>query len=167
MGKDVGPRAGATRDGRIAPDLREIGDDLVFQIHITRRALTQWLRRQRSDKAPRAPSGFYATLILVGANPGISQSEIADALFLDMPNLVVILNRLEAEALVTREPDPGDRRRLLLNLTALGQQRCDAAIAISRNVTNSLAAGLDPGEAEQLRVLLGKLQQSLRGSRAR
>ena len=144
-------------------DLGVLTEDLGFQINITRRAVSHWLRKHRPKNVPREPSGFYATLMLIGANPGITQREIADSLFFDAPNLASILGKLEKGGLVQRVRDPVDRRRAHLTLTAAGIERCEAARETSRSVTSSIAQGMSEDEIRELQTLLVRLQQSLRG----
>ncbi|MGC1269095.1 MAG: MarR family winged helix-turn-helix transcriptional regulator [Croceibacterium sp.] len=143
-------------------DLSILTEDLGFQVHITRRAIWHRYRSERQPDVPREPSGFYATLILIGANPGISQSEIADALFLDMPNLAIILGKLADYELVVRERDPADRRRLRLRLTPAGEDKFQKAVEMSRTTTRRITSDLTDDEIRQLTALLGKLQRSVK-----
>lgn len=143
-------------------DLSLLAEDLGFQVHITRRAIWHRYRAGRLPDVPREPSGFYATLILIGANPGISQSEIADALFLDLPNLATILGKMADYELVVRERDPTDRRKMRLRLTPEGEVSFQRALEMSRTTTRRIASDLTDDEVRQLSSLLGKLQRSMR-----
>tara|TARA_A100001037_G_C15043145_1_gene586472 strand:+ start:339 stop:800 length:462 start_codon:yes stop_codon:yes gene_type:complete len=62
----------------------------------------------------------YGTLVLINANPGISQSAIASALRFDRSTLVQIIDRLEDRSLVIREVSATDRRSHALKLTDMG-----------------------------------------------
>jgi DNA-binding MarR family transcriptional regulator len=68
------------------------------------------------------------------------------------------IDRLAAEGLVRREPDPRDKRGVLVTLTARGQDRVDAALAGLLRRERALLAGLDAGErrhlADLMRILL-------------
>ena len=59
----------------------------------------------------------FGTLLLIEANPDISQSAIAEALRLDRSTLVQIIDRLENRGLVVRHISPTDRRSHALQLT--------------------------------------------------
>ena len=63
----------------------------------------------------------FGTLILIEANPGISQSAIASTLRFDRSTLVQIIDRLEDRAFVVRKLAANDRRSHALHLTPLGQ----------------------------------------------
>jgi DNA-binding MarR family transcriptional regulator len=143
-------------------DMGILADDVGFQVHITRRAIWNALRRTRQDAAPRKPSGYFATLILIGANPGISQTQIAEALVIDLPNVALILRRMTEAGLVEREQDPIDRRRLRLRLTAEGEAQLQSALEFNDSQRRLFAEALTAEESRQLVTLLRKLQKSLR-----
>jgi DNA-binding MarR family transcriptional regulator len=67
------------------------------------------------------------------------------------------LDRLEQAALVRRLPDPGDRRGVLVELTADGRELVDSAIDAHRGLSKRLLGGLEEREREQLDRLLRKL----------
>ncbi len=68
------------------------------------------------------------------------------------------IDRLAASGLVRREPDPRDKRGVLVTLTDQGQERVDAALAGLLRRERALLAGLDAGErrhlADLMRILL-------------
>jgi DNA-binding MarR family transcriptional regulator len=71
------------------------------------------------------------------------------------------LDRLEAAGYVTREPDPGDRRGVLIALTPEGRRLIDTAAA--RHLANErrILSGLTAAEQHQLADLLRKLSLTL------
>lgn len=56
---------------------------------------------------------------------GMSIGDLADRLFLRHHSAVELVDRLEATGLLTRASDPGDRRRVLLQLTPDGSSRLE------------------------------------------
>jgi DNA-binding MarR family transcriptional regulator len=68
------------------------------------------------------------------------------------------VDRLAAEGLVRREPDPSDKRGVLVTLTGQGRERVDAALADLLRRERVLLAGLDSGQrrhlADLMRILL-------------
>lgn len=147
-------------------DMGILSDDVGFQVHITRRAIWSALRRGRREDAPREPSGYFASLILIGANPGISQTQIAEALVIDLPNVAQILTRMTAAGLVERQHDPADRRRLLLTLTAAGEAQVRRALAVNAAQRHLFDEALTGQESRELIGLLHKLQRALRSEPA-
>ena len=75
------------------------------------------------------------------------------------------IDRLAAAGLVRREPDPRDKRGVLVTLTDQGQARVDAALAGLLRRERVLLAGLDAGErqhlADLMRILLAPFDAAL------
>ena len=67
------------------------------------------------------------------------------------------IDRLAAAGLVRRQPDPQDRRGVLVTLTDEGRARVDAALADLLGREEALLAGLDQGERQLLAGLLRTL----------
>jgi DNA-binding MarR family transcriptional regulator len=107
------------------------------------RALAQFRRALRSfvhfsEEAARAagltPSQHQLLLAIRGADPHRAPAigEIADSLKLRHHSAVELVNRAERGGLVTRVPDPTDRRRQLLALTELGAATLEALSTLHR-----------------------------------
>ena len=63
----------------------------------------------------------FAALVLVEANPGISQIAISSALGMDRATVMAIIRRLEQRGCIDRKRASDDRRRQELVLTPAGQ----------------------------------------------
>jgi DNA-binding MarR family transcriptional regulator len=64
------------------------------------------------------------------------------------------IDRLAAEGLVRREPDPRDKRGVLVTLTGQGRERVDAVLADLLRRERALLAGLDSGQRQHLADLM-------------
>jgi DNA-binding MarR family transcriptional regulator len=64
--------------------------------------------------------GLFAVLVLIEANPGLKQTELARAVHLDRSTVVSVVDSLERRGLVTRRAVAHDRRSNALELTAAG-----------------------------------------------
>lgn len=64
--------------------------------------------------------GLFGVLVIIEANPGLKQSELARAAHLDRSTVVSIIDNLERRNLVERRPAQNDRRSNALFLTAPG-----------------------------------------------
>ena len=77
------------------------------------------------------------------------------------------IDRLAAAGLVRREPDPRDKRGVLVTLTDQGVARADAALADLLRRERALLAGLDGDErqhlADLMRILLAPFDADLSG----
>jgi DNA-binding MarR family transcriptional regulator len=73
------------------------------------------------------------------------------------------LDRLERAGLVTRMPDPQDRRGILVGLTEQGRDVVEQAVAAGWVTQHQLMAALTPAECETIAALLRKLLLALEG----
>jgi len=64
------------------------------------------------------------------------------------------IDRLASARLVSRQPDPQDRRGVLVTLTARGRERVDAALADLLASERQLLTGLDGDQQRELAALL-------------
>lgn len=64
--------------------------------------------------------GLFGVLVIIDANPGLKQSELARAAHLDRSTVVSIIDNLERRGLVERRPAQNDRRSNALFLTGPG-----------------------------------------------
>jgi len=71
------------------------------------------------------------------------------------------LDKLERNGLVTRTPDPGDRRGVLLSLTENGDSRLNDYVARGAVSEQELLAALGKKEKETLLALLRKLHAAI------
>ena len=60
----------------------------------------------------------FSVLVVIGANTGLSQAELATTLGIERARLVRLLHRLEKRGLTQRLPSSADGRRHALRLTA-------------------------------------------------
>jgi MarR family transcriptional regulator, lower aerobic nicotinate degradation pathway regulator len=87
----------------------------------------------------------------------LTQQALGEAVHTDAAQLVGLLNELEAAELVSRRRDPNDRRRHIVELSALGAARLvDAENSVSQT-EERLLAGLDAADRANLYRLLGHI----------
>jgi DNA-binding MarR family transcriptional regulator len=122
-----------------------MADDLGKLLQEAGESWQSGLRRELSDQIPSAALGAgAAVLACLDPAAAISQTALTARLSLSKQAVQQLLDQLEAQGLVRREPDPRDRRAKQIILTAPG------AAAAARRA--SAAAGLD----ERLRETLGR-----------
>jgi len=108
--------------------------------------------------------GWYdvlATLRRAGPPYRLRPTDFAATLMLTTSGTTKRLDRLEAAGYVTREPDPGDRRGVLITLTPQGRTLVDHAAVPHLANERRILAGLSPAEQRQLADLLRKLSITL------
>ena len=130
--------------------------DLIgFHLRCAQVAFFQHFSRSTDSADISLPQ--FGALVLIEANPGMSQSAIAEALRFDRSTLVQIIDRLENRGLVVRNVSPSDRRSHALRLTAKGAEELvglkETALAHEADV----ARALNDDERAQLIALLAKV----------
>jgi DNA-binding MarR family transcriptional regulator len=98
----------------------------------------------------------FATLCFVRDHGGVLQSDLAEALYMDANNLVLLLNDLEAHGWIERRRDPEDRRRHIVEVTPSGERAIERAEHSMESIEEDVLSGLSGKERETLRRLLAK-----------
>jgi DNA-binding MarR family transcriptional regulator len=102
-----------------------------------------------------------ATLRRSGAPYQLRPTEFTNALMLTSSGTTKRLDRLEQAGLITRSPDPQDRRAILITLTDAGRELIDAATEAHLANERRLLGALTEAEQRRLADLLRKLQLGL------
>ncbi len=97
---------------------------------------------------------------------GRRPSEIAAQSEMSKQALNYLLGQLEALGYLERRPDPEDQRSRRVHLTARGEEAGRVMRATVAQVEEEWAALLEPGELEQLKSLLVRLNAGLASRRA-
>jgi DNA-binding MarR family transcriptional regulator len=90
----------------------------------------------------------------------MSPGELGDELLLSSGAMTNRLDRLESAGLIAREPDPDDRRALIVRLTPEGIRRIDEAVNEAAHNESAVVSVLSPAEQKRLNSLLRKLMLS-------
>lgn len=100
-------------------------------------------------------NGRVKALLWLARRP-LSLSELAEAVQVDAPYATLIADSLEERGLVERRPDPADRRRKIVALTAAGQAAAQRAGQVLHQPPPGFA-GLSPAELATLEDLLRRI----------
>ncbi len=109
-------------------------------------------------------SGWHdvlATLRRTGPPYQLRPTEFTSALMLTSSGTTKRLDRLEQAGLITREPDPGDRRGTIITLTPAGHELIDAVTEAHLANERRLLSALTGDEQRRLADLLRKLRLGL------
>ena len=147
-----GPRTGDKRRGI---DMGMLPDLIGFNLRCAQLALFQHFGKTVGQDGVSAPQ--FGTLLLIEANPDISQSAIAEALRFDRSTLVQIVDRLENRGLVERHVSLTDRRSHALRITDTGKTTLAVLKEQAIAHEDDVAAGLNAQERTQFISLLKKL----------
>lgn len=143
------------RGAREALDLGLLPGLLGYRLRLAQRAVFDDFAAsiERADISP----GLFGILVIIEANPGLKQSELAAAAQLDRSSIVPVLDKLEARGHVTRRASEQDRRVNGLWLTPQGTLLLRT---LKRRVLaheQRILSGLTPAERIQLFALLTRL----------
>lgn len=101
----------------------------------------------------------YIALSALARGPAPSQLQLARAIRYDKTRLIALLDELEAAELISRQPDPNDRRVRLVSLTHKGGNRYAAARRAIRAMEDRKLGELDPAARRLLRSGLARLAE--------
>lgn len=125
---------------RVARNLREIKRQTVNQVELT--------------------PAQYHTLRLLWERDSQPFKDLAAANGCTRPTMTGIVDTLEKNGLVTRQPNPDDRRSLLVTLSKKGKD-LEGSVPDLDRIYATCCVGLTSEEFQQLGLLLEKLDQSL------
>lgn len=139
------------------------GRDLV---HLLSRAEHHAARRLAAAlEAEGCALEQWRALAFLAGGTGCTMTELADFALLPGPTATKLIDRMVADALVYRRPDPADRRRVLVYLTERGTLLHARAAAIVREHERELEAAL--GDNALLAQQLTRLGDALEPAAAR
>ncbi len=98
----------------------------------------------------------FSVLVVISANRGLSQAELAATLGIERARLVRLLHRLEQRGLIQRMASSADARRHALQLTRQGQALLSRAKALAAKHEARLIEKLG---AERHKILIGALRE--------
>jgi DNA-binding MarR family transcriptional regulator len=128
-------------------------------IALARRRLRQAVGR-RVARFGLTPQQFWILVNLAEADEP-SLVALCDRLRMDPPTASRIVASLARRGMVRAAPDPRDRRRIRLTLTARGSGLTGRLLPLAAEVRAATARDLSGAEADELRRLLHKVIASL------
>ncbi len=96
----------------------------------------------------------FSVLVVIEANSGLSQADLAERLGIERARLVRLLDGLEKRGLIRRQPSPIDRRSHALVLTRDGQRSLKRMKLLAAEHEVSLAKRLGPEKREAVLAAL-------------
>jgi DNA-binding MarR family transcriptional regulator len=152
-------RARGPRPGSIARvEGLSYGDlDQHFGYLLRRAQLGGFEAFQRATAGVDISPARYTALVIVGANPGLTQSALGAALGTARSGAMMVVNWMEQRGLVERRHRPVDSRSWGLYLTRRGEARLRELGRRVRAYDAAFAARLSGAERAMLKKLLEKL----------
>jgi DNA-binding MarR family transcriptional regulator len=130
-----------------------------FNLRMAQAASFQAFARRSKDIGLRP--GRFATLTLIGQNPGISQTALSRANARDKSTLTPLIADLVRKRLVRRVREVTDRRSYGLTLTPAGEKMLAQLTECARQHEEELDRVVGPRERAQFLAVLKKLANAL------
>jgi MarR family transcriptional regulator for hemolysin len=123
--------------------------------------------RDRALSAMGLSDALALPVVILSRNPqGMRQNALADALGVEGPSLVRLIDRLVQDGFVHRHEDPTDRRAKILTLTEAGQALGSQASSILNKYRAGLLENVTQEDLEATLRVLAALETKLLNDRA-
>jgi DNA-binding MarR family transcriptional regulator len=129
---------------------------MVKQLELAIRAQLDEVLRPESITPPQ-----YTALTVLERRSDLSAAELARNAFITDQSAAGMIAVLEERGLARRHPDPHDRRRRVVSLTAAGQGLLDRVRADVAAVEERMLAPLTPEQAEAFRSSVAACRSAL------
>ncbi|MGD0564105.1 MAG: MarR family transcriptional regulator [Roseiarcus sp.] len=106
-----------------------------------------------SSHQPDFKRGHFATLMVIGLNPGLSQIEACRAIGRDKSTLSPLIRELARDELILRESSSVDRRSVTLRLSPKGQKVLDTLLKYVEAHERRLDAIVGEAKAELIGLM--------------
>jgi DNA-binding MarR family transcriptional regulator len=136
-------------------DFGPLANWIGFHLRLAQNASFQAFAREASGIDLRP--GRFATLMIIGRNPGISQTALSRANARDKSSLTPVLNDLVRRKLVKRLRARGDRRSYRLILTSAGEELLARLTACAAQHERHLDEILGPTDRVRFLQILKRL----------
>jgi MarR family transcriptional regulator, lower aerobic nicotinate degradation pathway regulator len=121
---------------------------------------------QRALAEHELATSDHGVLVALGDFGALSQQQLADRLDADKSHVVRLIDQLEQRGLITRAPDPTDRRRHRIELTPAGRKLLRAIAPITESIEAAHLKALSAAERRTLAALLQRVLESQDRARA-
>jgi MarR family transcriptional regulator for hemolysin len=145
--------------------LRSLNRELAFLLN----DVARMLRTYADYKAAQfgVTRAQWTVLARLDRFEGLKQSELAEMLDLQPITLTRLLDRLCANGLIERRPDPHDRRANRLYLTPAARPLLEQLGELGEEVMGTALAGVDGAAVERMVAELATVKENLRHANAK
>lgn len=132
-----------------------IEDSLGYLVNRAARSLAHQLAEELRPTG--VAIGQWRVLLSLWSRDGMSQAELSREIAIEPPTMVRTIDRMVRDGLVTRVPDPADRRVTRINLTERGRALRAELVPKAAAVNARNLGRMTEREGRTLRRLLRKL----------
>ncbi|HET6966340.1 MAG TPA: MarR family transcriptional regulator [Acidimicrobiales bacterium] len=132
---------------------------MVKQLELAIRADVDAMAREHGLTAPQ-----YTALTVLHRHPDMSGAQLARRSFVSAQAGNEMISNLERKGLISRQPDPANRRILRIRLTADGERVVKACQGEMDAIERRMLAGIPSGAAADFKAVLSACVQNLQSS---
>ncbi|HMQ47958.1 MAG TPA: MarR family winged helix-turn-helix transcriptional regulator [Saprospiraceae bacterium] len=132
-----------------------------FLLENTAKRMKQYFQQQLQEAEAGITVDQWVVLQVLSAHRGISQFEIAQATQKDPPTITRIIDLLCRKQLTKRVTAPDDRRKFIVQLTALGEQKIADTWPVIEKSRQHAWRGISEKDIDQLKQLLMGIHNNL------
>jgi MarR family transcriptional regulator, organic hydroperoxide resistance regulator len=126
---------------------------LCFDLYAASRAMMRRYRPLLDEHGLTYPQ--YLLLLVLHTAPATPIKDLVATLSLDHATLTPLLRRMEADGLLERTTDPGDRRSALISLTDRGRALHDRSAGVHCVLFDEI--GMTPDQTRELQLTLRRV----------
>ncbi len=105
--------------------------------------------------------GQFSILMLIGAHPHSSQSDLALLAGVDRSTLVPVIERLLTLGYITRLQNESDRRAYRLQISTAGRRAVEKATPLAESFERRVTKGFAADDKRRLLIALQQIEESL------
>ena len=136
-------------------------ESLGFHCSLTFRAFMRAVEAKLKGTGV-SPAQFLALAHLIALGP-LSQSELVDRLSITAATGVRLIDRMERDGWVKRQPSPEDARIKLVTPTRRSAEVWEKVSRAGREVLDQAYKGVHPAEIETVKRVLERVRRNLKG----
>lgn len=120
-----------------------------------------YMRALQQSLAPQGITFRQAQVLgWLAAEGPLSQRELADRMLIEPPNLVGVLDRMEAAGLLERQACSDDRRKNLIHPLPAAESLWQKIASSAREIREQASSGMSTKEQSELRRLLSQIRNN-------
>jgi len=140
------------------------GDDrLIYLLTTAQQAVKNHVNKVLAMEGVRITGAQSAILFLLKQQDRRMMSEIGKILGIENSAMTGMIDRLEKSGFVARQPDPADRRAMLICSTPAGLEEVERAKPIIRRVNEAMKSGYSEREIEAFKNVLAGIVKQFKG----
>ena len=131
---------------------------ICFQLSKALKQITKAYRKEIS--ALKLTHGQFFMIVAIMEEDGLLPSELADKTCQDRATTTGLLDRLENDGWIERQPDKHDRRSLRIYLTSHAKKQKESVLNLFEKTNQKFLASYDSKEWQQMQNFLFRLELS-------